>query len=115
MNQQIKIFILSIALLIAYDHVNSQEALKIKDSKISTVIIYNGWAEIKRIFEIEVPLNKIKIERLRIYVQAVNLFTVTKYTGLDPESPGLSQAYGIDFGKYPNNQKQYLIGLNLIF
>ena len=60
-------------------------------------------------------LNKISIEKLRIYVQAVNLFTLTKYTGLDPELTGLSQGYGVDFGKYPNNQKQYMFGLTMNF
>ena len=60
-------------------------------------------------------LNKIRIEKLRIYVQAVNLFTLTKYTGLDPEITGVSQGYGIDFGKYPNNQKQYMVGLTMNF
>ena len=62
-------------------------------------------------------LEKIKIERFRIYVQAVNLFTITNYSGLDPELPSIgTSAFGIDFiGKYPNNQKQYLIGFNLGF
>jgi TonB-linked SusC/RagA family outer membrane protein len=60
-------------------------------------------------------LEKIRIEHLRIYLQAVNLFTVTKYSGLDPELSGHSDAFGIDFGNYPNNQKQYLIGLNVNF
>ena len=60
-------------------------------------------------------LQKIKIERLRIYIQAANLFTITRYTGLDPELSGFSAAYGIDFGNYPNNQKQWLFGLNVNF
>lgn len=60
-------------------------------------------------------LKKMKIESIRIYIQAVNLFTITKYSGLDPELSGYSDAYGIDFGNYPNNQKQYLIGLNVNF
>ena len=30
-------------------------------------------------------LQKIRIEKLRVYVQAANLFTITKYSGLDPE------------------------------
>jgi len=60
-------------------------------------------------------LQKIKIEKLRIYVQAVNLFTITGYTGLDPELSGLSAAYGIDFGNYPDSQKQWLLGLNVNF
>jgi TonB-linked SusC/RagA family outer membrane protein len=61
-------------------------------------------------------LQKLKIERFRIYIQAVNLFTVTNYSGLDPELSGGSSAFGIDlFGNYPNNQKQYLVGFNLGF
>jgi hypothetical protein len=60
-------------------------------------------------------LNKIRIEKLRIYIQAVNLFTLTKYTGLDPEIPGSSERYGVDSAKYPNNQKQYMIGLTMNF
>ncbi len=60
-------------------------------------------------------LQKIKMSKLRIYVQAANLFTLTQYSGLDPELNGSSQAYGIDFGNYPNNQKNFLLGLNLTF
>ena len=59
-------------------------------------------------------LQKIRIEKFRAYVQAVNIFTITNYTGFDPELSGKSSSYGIDyFGNYPNNQKQYLIGFNL--
>lgn len=60
-------------------------------------------------------LTRAKIDRLRIYIQAVNLFTITDYSGLDPEIPGNSAAYGIDYGNYPNNQKAYLVGLNVTF
>ena len=59
-------------------------------------------------------LQKIKVERLRIYIQAVNFFTITNYSGLDPELSGSSSAYGVDFANYPN-QKQFLVGLNLGF
>ncbi len=68
-------------------------------------------------------LNKIKVERLRIYVQAVNLFTITKYSGLDPElyetgvptlpSEATNSVFGVDSGNYPNNQKQFLFGVTL--
>ena len=60
-------------------------------------------------------LKKIRIERLRMYIQAANLFTITSYSGLDPELAGQTAAYGIDYGNYPNNQKQFLIGLNVNF
>jgi hypothetical protein len=61
------------------------------------------------------PLKSIGIDKLRIYVQGSNLFTITKYTGLDPEIGGQSQAFGIDYGSYPGNQKSYSVGLSVIF
>jgi TonB-linked SusC/RagA family outer membrane protein len=73
----------------------------------------------------ESMLSKVKIKSLRIYVQAINLFTITKYTGLDPEissqftttpdgSPGVrnDQNMGIDYGNFPT-VRQFLFGLNL--
>lgn len=60
-------------------------------------------------------LSKFKIDKLRIYAQATNLFTVTKYTGLDPEMTGADdRAAGIDLGGTPT-VRQYLVGLNLNF
>jgi hypothetical protein len=59
-------------------------------------------------------LQKIKIERMRVHLQAVNLFTITKYSGLDPELSGQSAAFGIDYGNYPN-QQQYLLGMSINF
>jgi hypothetical protein len=68
-------------------------------------------------------LNKMKLERLRVYVQVVNLFTITNYKGLDPElyktgvdpkATGVTNsAFGADNGNYPNNQRQFLVGVNL--
>lgn len=60
-------------------------------------------------------LNRYKMKSFRIYVQAVNLFQITKYSGLDPEIGGNSADFGIDRGNYPNNEKNFLIGLNLSF
>ena len=71
--------------------------------------------------------HRLNISHLRIYLQALNLFTVTKYSGLDPEVTGVTTTsnnsiqskssvdFGLDLGNYPNNQKQYLIGFNLSF
>jgi TonB-dependent starch-binding outer membrane protein SusC len=59
-------------------------------------------------------LSKYKIEKLRIYVQGTNLFTSTKYTGLDPEVIGGDQGSGVDVGAYPT-VKTFLVGLNLNF
>lgn len=69
-------------------------------------------------------LKNIQADRLRIYFQVTNLFTITKYSGLDPElqpSSGnlgtyqQSGAFGIDYGNYPNNQRGFLAGINLTF
>jgi len=65
-------------------------------------------------------LSKIKVKSLRLYVQGVNLFTLTKYSGLDPEigsdpqNQGSSndRNFGVDYGNYPV-VKQFLFGLNL--
>lgn len=59
-------------------------------------------------------LNRFKIDKLRIYVQATNLFTITDYSGLDPEIIGDDRGFGFDAGVYPT-VKQYLVGLNLNF
>ena len=59
-------------------------------------------------------MNHLGIDRFRVYVEAANLFTVTKYTGLDPEFIGNDTSFGIDYGNYPN-QKQFLFGLNVTF
>jgi TonB-linked SusC/RagA family outer membrane protein len=59
-------------------------------------------------------IKRLHFDKLRIYVQALNLFTVTGYSGLDPElNPGSSTVFGIDGGVYPNNQKTYNVGVNV--
>ncbi len=57
-------------------------------------------------------MKKINTESLRIYLQAVNLFTITKYSGLDPELGGSDLSFGIDNGNYPG-ARQFIFGLNL--
>lgn len=58
-------------------------------------------------------LSKASIGLARIYLQAVNPFTFTKYSGLDPEIGGSTVAFG--YGTiYPATQ-QFIIGLNLEF
>jgi TonB-linked SusC/RagA family outer membrane protein len=60
-------------------------------------------------------LKKMGISRLRVYVQGANLFTVTKYSGLDPEiSGGGVTDFGVDEGIYPT-VRQVLAGINLNF
>ncbi|MEP7141411.1 MAG: TonB-dependent receptor [Ferruginibacter sp.] len=70
-------------------------------------------------------LKRVGVDNFSLYVQAANLFTITKYTGLDPElisaggaaNPGYATnaSFGIDYGNYPNNQRSYLVGFNVSF
>jgi TonB-dependent starch-binding outer membrane protein SusC len=59
-------------------------------------------------------LTRLHFDKLRVYVQALNLFTITKYSGLDPElNPGSNTVFGVDSGVYPNNQKSYNVGVSI--
>lgn len=49
------------------------------------------------------------IERLRFYVTASNLFTITNYSGYDPEVGS-----GVDYGNYPQS-RTFTFGLNANF
>jgi TonB-linked SusC/RagA family outer membrane protein len=46
-------------------------------------------------------LNKINMKSVRIYFQASNLFTITKYRGLDPEYNSSGMSMGVDQGSWP--------------
>ncbi len=60
-----------------------------------------------------VLINKVGINRLRVYVSGQNLLTLTKYTGFDPEfGMGYALSSGIDNGTYPQS-KVYTIGLQV--
>lgn len=63
------------------------------------------------------------ITKLRFYVQAQNLFTLTKYDGMDPEigsyngtdgNSSDSWVSGVDMGYYPH-PRIFLVGVNLAF
>ncbi|MBE7171426.1 MAG: TonB-dependent receptor [Williamsia sp.] len=66
-------------------------------------------------------LSKVGITNLRIYGSIYNLFTITKYSGLDPEvnaDPSHNGAVypttGLDYGTYPR-PRSFVAGLNLTF
>lgn len=60
-------------------------------------------------------LEKVKINRVRIYGAVNNLYTFTKYKGYDPgASNGAPIGGGIDYGFYPI-PKTYILGLNINF
>ncbi len=60
------------------------------------------------------------IDRARVYVQAANLFTITKYSGLDPEISTNGNvtssvaSFGVDYGNYPPS-KTFNVGVSLTF
>ncbi len=60
-------------------------------------------------------LQKILAEQVRFYVSAENLFTITKYTGVDPEIGAISSFdIGIDRGVYPY-ARTFRFGTNITF
>jgi TonB-dependent starch-binding outer membrane protein SusC len=61
-------------------------------------------------------LNQKNISRMRIYLQGQNLFTFTKYNGMDPEIGYGTQNWvsGVDLGYYPR-PKIVMAGVNLSF
>jgi len=61
-------------------------------------------------------LKSVGVDKLHVYVQGVNLFTATKYKGLDPELSQVdSNGLGTDIGSYPNNERKFILGVNLTF
>jgi len=60
-------------------------------------------------------LRRLRIDKFRIYLQATNLFTITKYSGLDPEIVTTDdRAAGIDLGVYPT-VRSYYVGASIQF
>jgi TonB-dependent starch-binding outer membrane protein SusC len=60
-------------------------------------------------------LNKLRMNRLRVFASANNLFTLSKYQGLDPGVGGnVDTQFGIDVGNYPVT-RGWTIGLNIGF
>lgn len=64
-------------------------------------------------------LTKLKIDNLRIYANLQNVYTLTKYTGYDPEVGASTQdstglTFGVDNGRYPSPMT-CSFGLNISF
>ena len=67
-------------------------------------------------------LRQYGVSKLRVYVQGANLFTATKYTGLDPEvgfnqgagNTGSYTDFGVDEGSYAT-PREIIVGVNLKF
>lgn len=56
--------------------------------------------------------SKLFMSNARFYVSANNLFTITNYSGFDPEIGGGS--FGVDRGIYPQ-PRSFMVGLNVTF
>lgn len=67
-------------------------------------------------------MKKATISNLRVYIQAENLFTITGYSGLDPEftnaevaeGNGSDLRRGLDMGGWPSTRR-FLFGVNFAF
>ena len=54
-------------------------------------------------------LQKIRMQNFRVYLAANNLFTITRYSGYDPEVGG-----GVDYGNYPQS-RTFMLGVSFTF
>ena len=66
-------------------------------------------------------VSRLNVSGARFYVSVQNLFTITKYKGLDPEQyisnnslGDGDKAVGIDWGTYPS-ARTYTLGVNINF
>lgn len=68
-------------------------------------------------YDLKQVIKNLPLSQARIYFAAQNLFTITKYSGMDPEiGYGYDQGWvsGIDLGFYPS-PRTYMVGVNLKF
>lgn len=94
--------------------------------RVSTRWIYDGsFVRLKNLaLGYTLPasvLERVGINKFRIYVSAQNILTFTDYEGYDPEVNYRSESatdsnrnLGLDYGSYPN-AKSYTVGLNIGF
>jgi hypothetical protein len=84
-------------------------------SKTSSIYVEDAsYFRIKNVelgYSIGSALQKLNlgVQNVRLYVSGQNLYTKTKYTGMDPESVDL-----IDMGTYPQS-RAFLFGVNVKF
>jgi len=79
----------------------------------STAFVEDGSFLRMKTFRIGYDVNRLlknKMNSLQIYFQGSNLFTLTKYTGLDPEIAGAGINMGVDQGAWPT-PKQFMFGI----
>ncbi|WP_324678327.1 TonB-dependent receptor [Hymenobacter sp. GOD-10R] len=64
-------------------------------------------------------LDKVQVKGARVFASVDNVFTITKYTGYDPEISTVANynnplSYGVDYGNYPQ-ARTYRLGFNVQF
>lgn len=92
------------------------------NSRISTRFVEDGsFIRFKAVtLAYNVPhtlLSRVKITNAKLYVTGENLFTITDYSGYDPEVNAFgtsNTAMGVDFGTYPQT-RNLIFGVNLSF
>jgi TonB-linked SusC/RagA family outer membrane protein len=98
-----------------------------RSERVSSRFIFDGsYVRVKNImlgYNMPKPvLDKLNIEKLRLYVSGQNLLTFTNYPGYDPEvnyrgsgsGADSNRNQGLDYASYPN-VKSYTVGLNIVF
>lgn len=102
------------------------KALVGRTRRVSTRWIYDGsYVRLKNLsLGYNLPasvLRELGLSKLRIYVSAQNILTITNYPGYDPEvnyntsgSTNGNRNLGLDYGSYPN-AKSYTLGVNIGF
>ena len=94
-------------------HVNQSELSRvwIEDADFFKISQISLGYDLKR------AMKFLPMAKCRLYVSAQNMFTFTKYSGMDPEvgfGNGSSWASGIDCGYYPSSNS-WMVGLNITF
>lgn len=84
-------------------------------SRFSSIYVEDGsYVRLKNL-QIGYTLPKVKFfDKVRLYVAAQNLFTITKFDGIDPEVAGDITSFGIGGWNYPT-QRTFLFGANISF
>ncbi len=62
-----------------------------------------------------IPVRTKWISKLRVYLTGQNLFTITKYKGIDPETHLSGLEPGIEWFYFYPRTRSYLLGLNITF
>lgn len=92
-------------------------------NRVSDLYIENGdYLKIKNIaigYDFKKTFKQLPVQQLRLYVTIQNLYTFTKYSGMDPEigyggDDSGSYAQGIDLGYYPSS-RNIMMGFNVKF